>query len=284
MPDLTTDIFPSLTTGSTTRGPSPSIWKLCPWLELPPYGFNRDGITEFDDFGTATAALTNAALSKYKVVGTTGTGVLQATDDGGVISMATGGTANNESMLVYGQTTGGLGQIISSSVNSIWFETRVRFSQIASGGYFIGLVKPADAASGLMVNATNVIASSSVNCVGFNVANATPTKLDIVYTSNAAPTTYKAAAQTLVANTWYKLGIRFNSIKHSQPNIVQFFINGLRVLSTASVDGVAASASNFPDSIMLTPIWAAKTIDTTNVNVHVDWWRYAQIIEDSTYG
>lgn len=282
MPDLTVGVLGT----DTTRKPSDSIWKGCPWVELPPFGFNRSGITEWDDFGTATAALTNAALSRYKVVGTNGTAVLLATDDGGVIQCATGGTANNESMLAYGQTTGGLGQIINNTTNMIWFECRVRFSQIVSGGYFIGLSKPGDVASGFMVNATNVVASSSVNCVGFNVANATPTALDIVYTTNAAPTTYKAAAQTIASNTWYKLGIKYfgNNGGYGNNNMIHFYVNGVAKANTAGTIGVAANATNFPDAVMMTAMFGAKNIDTTNVKLDIDWWRYAQIIEDTTYG
>jgi hypothetical protein len=289
MPDLVTLPVGTQATGAigldTLRGASGNLWKNCPLLELiMPGGMGRSGILIGDDFTTATAALTNAALSQYKVVGTTGVAALVSTTDGGNIQLQPGASANQETYLTWGQTTGSIGQILSNTVNALWFECRVKINNIVDGGYFFGLAKPGDVASGFLVNSTTVLAST-VNAVGFNVANGTPANVDIVYTKAAAPTTYKANAVTATTSAFIKLGFRFNALNWGgQRNAIQFFVNGVEILSTAGVNGVAANATNFPSSVQLTPVFCAKNVTGTANTCNIDWWRCALIIEDPTQG
>lgn len=265
----------------TTRKPSASVWRGCPWKDLPPYGFGRSGVALYDDFTTATAALTNAALSNYKVVGTTGTAALVSTSDGGVMQLVPALTANNETYLVWGQALGSVGQILNATNNQLWFECRVLLGDVVNQGYFFGLAKPVDVASGFLVNATTRPVSTS-SCVGFNVNyNTTPTAVDIVYGKAAAFATYKAAAAT-AGTKWLKLGMRFGG--QGDGNKIRFFIDGTEISNTAGTQGVAANATNFPSSTQLTPVFCAKNGSGTAGTCNIDWWRLALIIEDTTQG
>ncbi len=277
MPDFAVGVLQA----DTLRGPSASVWKNCKWHEIPPYGFQRSGVALFDDFTTATAALTNAALSNYKVIGTTGTAALVSSSDGGLMQLAPGAVAAQEAYLTWGQGLGSVGQIIKNTTNEMWFECRVKLSNIVDGGYFFGLAKPGDVASGFLANTTTVLAST-VNAVGFNVSNSTPTKVDIVYTTAAAPTTYKAAAATAKTTAWLKLGMRYGGNYDNQ--LVRFYIDGTEVSNTAGTQGVACTATNFPNAVQMTPVFCAKNVSGTANTCLIDWWRMALIIEDATQG
>lgn len=274
MPELEVNLLQ----GDTFRSASGPVWKDCPLQAIRDR--YKSGLLEEDDFTTMTAAGTNAALSRYKVIGTTGTAVLLATNDGGAISILPGAGANQESYLTYGQGVGGMGEFLQNTPNKIWFEARVRIKELVNGGYFIGLAKPGDVASGFLANSTTQL-SGSVNAVGFNVSySGSPTALDIIYAAAAAQTTYKAAALALTANKWIKLGMRYDA---QIANMLRFFINGAEVANTAGTFGVSVTASNFPNTVMMTPVFMAKNGSGSANELDVDWWRYAQIIEDTTY-
>lgn len=266
----------------TTRKPSDAVWKGCVWKEIPPYGFNRSGVALFDDFTTATAALTNAAISNYKVVGTTGVAALTSASDGGLVQLQPGAVANQETYLVWGSALGSVGEILNATMNQMWFECRVKLNDIVNNGFFFGLARPADVASGFLVNTTTVLAST-VKAVGFNVANATPANIDIVYANAAAPTIYKANAKTATTSAFVKLGFRFGG--HADNNLIRFYVDGTEVANTAGTKGVGATATNFPNSTQLTPVFAAKNVGGAGGNAcSIDWWRMALIIEDATQG
>lgn len=276
------DQYVGVMQADTSRKASDAVWKMCPFLELMT-GFHS-GLAYYEDFTTVTAATTNGALSAYKILGTSGVGALLATVDGGVFELQPGtGGANSEAYAAYGQTTGGMGEILNATGNLIWFETRFRVANIVDGGYFLGLAKPGDVASGFLVNSTTVVASTA-HAVGLNVANGTPTAGDIVYANAAAPTKYVAAAVTLAANAWHKFGMRYEGNVGGGMNKIRFFLDGVEVANTAGTLGVAATATNFPSSVFLTPTFCAKTTDSTSNNLDIDWVRYAQLIDDSTYG
>jgi hypothetical protein len=268
----------------TTRKPSDSIWKGCPWLELLHGGVQRSGFAMWDDFGDSTAPVTNGTVGRYTVIGTTGAGALTATDDGGVIRLATGAGASQEAYLGYGGATGGPVAIRNAGPNMLWFEARVRLQTVLAGGYFVGLMRSSDIASGMLVNVTTVLAST-VKGFGFSIANATPTLFDAVFANGAAPTTFKAAAATMVVNTWVKLGMKYWGNIGPNVNAVQWFVNGVEVTNTAGTSfNQAVSAANFPSAQCLTPVFAAKSSGGTQTQMDVDWWRLAQIIEDPTFG
>lgn len=277
--------FQGVARTDSTRAPSVSIWKDCPWLEIE--SGQVSGVKFYDDFTTLTNTGANAQVPGWKITGANGTAAMLATDDGGVAQLATGTTQNNEAYAVYSNGVGGFGQIISASPNNMWYECRFRVQSITAGSYFIGVAKPSDVAAGFLADTTGALVSTA-NYVGARVIFATPSKLDIVYAKGAAATVYLTAAQTLVANTWYKFGFRFYGLYDggSVTNHTEFFINGARQANTAgTATNVAAGATNFPSSIFFTPALAAKNPnDTTNVKLDVDWVRFAMNIDDQTYG
>lgn len=263
----------------TSRKPSTSIWRGCPWKDIPPNGFGRSGVALFDDFTTMSVAGANASVSQYKVVGTTGTVALVSTTDGGLVQLKPAATADNEAYLVWGQALGSMGQILSNTNNQLWFECRVKLLDITNGAFFFGLAKPTDVASGFLTAATAGVLASTVNAVGFNLAGATPTKVDIVHAKGAAPTVLKAAVATATTSAFLKLGFRFGG--QGDGNKVRFFVDGTEIGTN-----VVSTAANFPSSIQLTPVFACHQMITAGTGnmCNIDWWRAALLIEDPTQG
>lgn len=276
--------FQGLLQSDTSRKPSDAVWTGCPWLEI--FSGQRSGCMLYEDFTTFTNTGANGQVPGWKILGTNGTAALLATDDGGVLEMATSTTQNNEAYAAYGQTTGGIGEILNATPNEFFFEARVRVaSTVLKSGIFVGLAKPGDIASGFLT-ASTAVPASTVNYVGFNLQ--ATTALQIAYAKAAAPTYYNTAAQTVVINTWYKLGIHYfgNHKAGQNNNTIRFYINGVEIGNTAGTSsGVTATATNFPSSVYLTPtLMAINPADTTNVKLDVDWVRALLIVEDATYG
>jgi hypothetical protein len=263
----------------TRRNPSDAIWNSCPWLEI----FAGDsavasGCQFFDDFLFEYNTGANAQVPGYKVVGTNGTAALLATDDGGVMQMATSTSAANESYLCFGSAVGSHAQFKKDTRNQMWFETRFRVQDITNAsGYFLGLTRPSDMASAFLTSTSFVRASADY--VGLANLAATPTKMDIVYNTASTETVYVAGATTLVVNTWVKFGWHY--FGSTQGNKVRFYINGQEVANTAGTLGVAVTAANFPNAVQMAAMFAAKEAGgSVATKLEVDWWRFAQTIDD----
>jgi len=259
----------------TRRRYSDRVWKGALITEM---NNEKRGIVVEDDFDTFYPT-----ASKYVISGTSATCVPIQTVPGGVVQLACTNSANGEAYLGGGIKLGAWGSIITGTPNALWWETRVKVSDITNGVYAFGLAKPSDVAAGMIAD-TTLVPATTVSAVGFRTLVATPSRLDIFYMDDAAATVYATGAATLVADTYVKLGIRFDGTYGGAANYVHFFVNGVEVATSAGVNGVLSSATNFPDSIPLTHFWAAKTNASAALTMSIDWHRGANLIDDSTYG
>lgn len=272
MPELSTRVMQP----DTRRNWSASVWQNCKLDAIRDNGF---GVINEDDFCSF-----QPTASRYNIVGSSATCVPILTVPGGVVNLACTNSQNGEAYLVDGIALGATTSIISLSTNQVWYETRVKVSDITNGAYFIGLARASDVAAGFMANSTEAMVSTA-KYVGFKTAQATPSYLDIVYGNAAAATVYATRAATLTTSAWVKLGIYFEGNAGTGKNRVHFYVDGTEIAQDTTGNlGVAASASNFPTSVPFAPCWGAKTNASAALTLSIDRYRFAGEIEDSTYG
>jgi hypothetical protein len=252
---------------SAQRGPSEGVWGGCPILDMiedPSVGYHF-----FDDF----LACNNLVSSNvgypqpgwYSYVDTSSSITQLVTEVGGVLRILLEAAANEECSMTTGLTAG-MGKVYSTAPKNLWFETRVRFGQITDQGCFIGLAEEACPANSLLADTTPVMTKDQI---GFTVAIATPSALNAAYGKAATPTIHKAGAQTLVAATWYKLGLFYDA----GDDLMMWFVDGTQV--GASLDVSATTA--FPDGEEVCPLFALKTITGAASSLDIDWVRFAQL-------
>jgi hypothetical protein len=274
MPELQVRVRQS----DTTRRSSAAVWSECPLDAIR----NRvaSGILVDDDFDTFYAT-----ANRYVISGTSATCAPVLAQAGGEVKLSCTNSANGEAYLGGAIKLGSFGQIISGSVDPLWFETRVKTDDITNGVVFCGLAKSTDVAAAMWAD-TTLVPATTVSAVGFRTLVATPSRLDCFYMDDAAAVVYATGAATLVAGTYVKLGIRFDgTVIGTKSNLVHFFVNGVEVAqATTNALGVAASATTFPDGIGLTPFWGTKTNASAAIGMTIDWYQAAMLINDSTFG
>lgn len=273
MPELQTNFLQP----DTNRNYSASVWKGC---KLDAFrdgiGPGNSAVIVEDDFDS-----TYPTASRYKLSGTSATIALDGTAVGGELKLACTGSANGEAYLANGIGVGSWSQILSASVDEVWWETRVKVSDITNGVYATGLSKPGDVAAAMLADTTLVFATT-VSALGFRTLVGTPSRLDVFYMDDATATVYVTGVATLVAGTYVKLGIRFGGT--ADGNLIRFYVNGTEVANTAGTMGVLATATNFPDSIPLTDFWACKSNASAALTMTIDRYRGVMRINDATYG
>jgi hypothetical protein len=239
----------------TGAGPSRGVWA--------DFGEEKDLYAEImDDFLVFIDQVSTEDHGGYRTyMDTNVTCVQQKTQQGGVIMLDTIDADNEEGAITLGDS-GILGAVVTTagSNKKLWFETRVKFSDITAQSAYVGLAGANSPADGLLADAGTTIASK--NLLGFNVLEASPSALNAVYDTASSLTTLKSAAQTMVAGTWYKLGIRYDG------TTIHYYVDGSIVAS------IAASADNVPDGVYLAPLWALKAHESDDKNLSIDWWRF----------
>lgn len=272
MPELQTGFMQA----DTGRNYSVANWvgcKLDAWRDG--IGPGNSAIIAEDDFDTFTAT-----ANRYNIVGTSATCVPILTEPGGVVNLACTNSQNGEAYLVGGIALGAVGSIISASTNGFWWETRFKVNDITNGAHFIGLARASDVAAGFMANSTEAMVTTA-KYIGFKTAQATPSKLDIIYADAAAATVYATAAATLVTTGYNKVGILFNP----GDNKCHFFVNGTEIgQDTTLAMGVAVTAANFPDSVPFHVAYGEKTNASAALTMSIDRYRVVNRINDATYG
>jgi len=242
-----------------TADPSPAIWSR----------LNGSVVGQFDHFVNLNKGATQSATD-WLVDESDDNATLILLDSvrGGVARLGLAADDNEE---VWMSSSGGQGApfMIDTGEPVLGFECRFRISSVVDDyiAIKIGLCEPkAVGADVHHVDDTGEI--SDADFVGFrNVhvnsgttgLNAT---LDAVYlTASGAVTDAVAGIQTMVANTWYKVGFLFDGTA-----TMSYFVDGVVNATTHSVE-----ASGFPDGEEMAMVIAAKSGDGTAVTFDVDW-------------
>jgi len=255
--------------GETDNGPSPSIWGNCPVADMivdPSVGYHM--YEEFMLFLEDTGG--------WLVAGTNDTCTCLATEVGGVIQVGATGADNDEGYLTSGNNEAGCVKIYTTTPKEMWFEARVRINSITDVGTFVGMSEEGLAAADTLANDTAALASKDF--VGFHADTAAPATLDCVYRlAGATGIIPKAAAATLVATTWYKLGFWFDE------KYLRYYIDGVEEPLTAAVTGVdvnrglkVSAATDFPDGEELAVLIGVHDGEGAAKNIDIDWVRVAQ--------
>lgn len=251
--------------------PSPSVWGDCPTTELPGQGlgqfFNQDFLGDYP---------TEPGFAVDADAGTTYTVAASATYGPHVEAVLNSNTDNNAVAL----RSAALGRLVRSSNQRLWAEIRVAVGALGDSAFAFGLTPTANATRDVIAdNPSNSAqaALTSATFIGFvsvqassalaklNVVNRKLTGTEVsvatdVTNSTAIPSTSRS---NLVANTFVKLGIRYDGQK-----TLHFYVNGIRV-ARYEVDSTVDQASH------LAIVYGQKTGAATQIINYIDFIRGA---------
>jgi hypothetical protein len=206
--------------------------------------------------GTPANGVVEGGIYAYYAAGSL---ALLATEASGVARL-TLAADNNNVTLTTGRNVAGLGKVVRNSNLPFAFEARVRVGTITDDqvNWFVGLMEEGRAIA-------------DVDYAGFRVLVGDGNGLDAVHrTSGGAEVEVQSVAQTLVANTWYNLGFRFNG-----GSVCQWYINNAQV--GANVDPTLAT---FPSGEELAAVVALKDKGNNAGTLDVDFIRAIYAVSD----
>lgn len=251
-----------------TTGPSAAIWADCPWLQI--LEDPNNGRIFFDDFlsppvGTAAGTVLQQGYAIYVDAGGAAQGI--ATEVCGEFRITTDNTQHDEGSITTGGNVSGMGVIASTGGKDLWFEARVRVNTTTEQAFFVGLAEQGCAVVDTLADGTGAFANKDF--VGFHILQADSDGLDAVHQIlGGARTVVADAAQVVVGDTWYKVGLKYDV----SAGTLAYYIDGLIVGTVADV-----SAVTFPDGEELALLFAMKTPSAAIRYAGLDWWRFAQL-------
>jgi len=167
--------------------------------------------------------------------------------------------------------------------NDLAFEAYIRVSSVAGGnsfGWYAGLATGGAAGAGitdLLLTAAGAVCATN-SFVGFQKLFGESTALDGMYQMSGetkvdgAENTDLDTIQTLVASTWYKLGLRYTA----SPKKLEWFVDGD---SVASISGTTLDAAEFPNDQYMQPTFGLKDEGgDTACALDIDWFACAQLV------
>ena len=266
---------------------SDSLWGDCPINALRD-GTQRGYIFE-DDF-----------LSFNKTPATTegnwaaGGGYAQFSSSGGTITAGTG--QGGEAVLTEATDDEGVSFRtlstpfkISRSTLNFWFECRIKTSTIADTKHniIVGLMQDVALTATMPITAAGAIADT--NIVGFRRTEAASggALLDTFYKADGVTAvTVQAGAVTLAADTYVKLGIKFDAGTTPFNSgvgdgygkyLLSFYANGVLLGTQKQIP--SAAGTDFPNDVGLGLVIATlNATGTTPGTTTIDKWRAAQLL------
>lgn len=226
-----------------SRGQSGLLWKDCPGGDLA-LDLNRGYlfIDDFKDLPTGKYTATQA---------TAGTFALSDEEGGVALADCNSTTATQGINVQLGSTVGEFAA--TQSAGKMWFEARVKASDIATGPEFF---------CGLSAIDTSVLASSansSTDHIGFE--SVTDDNVLLFHTENGGSRTSSTATiHTLVDGEYVKLGFRVTN-----QSKIEVYVNG------AKVDTLTSNVC----TALMVPTLVCQSGGTTDPIVGIDWWSVA---------
>lgn len=270
----------------SNRGLSAPLWRDCRRVGSEGLFYNEDTFF-YDDFkmlgkvapatGGATAGFlaTEAGAYQYYVDTGTAAGSIAgvAADRDGTMKLLNAAQDNHE---IWVQAGGGsnLGIIANSGANMqrLWFEARFKVGQIGNNyNAFVGLGEESLAAADTVTDAG---ALADKDLLGFWVLEAAGATLNFGFRkAGQAVQTTIAGIQTLVADTWYKLGFYYNPLAPADKKI-KVYVNGVE--KSTYVTAALIAAATFPLDQGMSPLMGVKNGSAAAHNVSADWWAFSQ--------
>ena len=252
--------------------PSGAIWQNMPMDDIIIHGRGRHYFNDFDvyapTFATATA---QCGMITYQDTGVTVKPI--ATDFNGVLEIAGADADNDEGSIQFGVTTAVYAKIASTAGKKLAFEMRVKNNSAAltDSAFFVGLAEEGTAIADILVNDTGVL-KTTADFIGFRTLCASPSELDTIYQkASQTPVEPDDNITTLVAGTWYKLGLLFDPSNAAKA--IRYFVDGVEV---ASVAASALDDATFPDGEEMAMLVALKAGEAVEKKLHIDWVKFAQ--------
>ena len=272
-----------LGTSDNGYAPSATIWKDIKITDLQRQGNGNNGFFQrinFANFRTSTNV--NAAEAYWcnglKAFGSNGGAIAAIDAQGGGITISSDG--DNEGVSIGSMV---FPFQISRSHKKLAFEARVKTSTIADTkhGWFLGLVgKTAITTTDSVLTATEPIAAAGTiadtNIVGFHRLEGDGDYVDTIYKADGVTqVTVQSDAQVLVADTWIKLGFRYEPVGPAGQYYIRFFANGLPLSTAYQV--ASAAGTDFPNDVRLGFLFALlNATGTTPGTSSIQWAQIAQ--------
>ena len=256
---------------AANRLPSPAIWEDCPVLDLLLNGV--DGFYCWEDFILGPDVAANKAAhiqGQVSVFTDANSAIIKLLTDEpvGALKVYPGTTDQEDCTIGLGGITGACYLFSQTNAKAFWLEARLKKSATTTDklGLFFGMIEEGCfAADGVLVDDTADMATKDL--VGFHQVNGDTTTIDTIHdTATGSLTQVKDAAVTIVADTYVKLGMKFNPTTL----VLTFYKDGVPLADT-----VLASDTNFPDGQEMSPIIGVKSMDATPTFLVVDWIRAA---------
>ena len=189
---------------------------------------------------------------------------------GGVVQLATGAGAENETYLQLGGAASVTNApfIIAGAAGAatnqpLYFGIRVKALEHVAEGVFVGLAGEGASAQNFLTDATGVIADDDF--IGFNILSATPAAWNITW-RNAGQAVQAVVGAAVNADDWHTFEFYYDGA-----TTVTFWADG-----TASATVATTTAATFPFYEEMSPILAIKTTAAFLKRVQVDWLRVIQ--------
>jgi len=193
--------------------------------------------------------------------GTDAVAALQIDQVGGVVRLATVSTDNEEICLISGGNVAGF--FTPTVGKEFFFEARVAYGQITAHSSFVGLCEEATGAANMTLDAGTM---GDLDYIGFQVLEADVDQIEPVYhTASGTAVVVKADAQTIVADTYYKLGI------WGDGSAIHWLINGVEIASADVAHPVTYGTTGVPDGQELAATVSLKAHTTAAKYVDVDF-------------
>lgn len=247
----------------SVRTPSPALWK-----HLGPDEILLDGraFYYFNDFNAMPIEAEDATIDISDDGAGTPTFAVVKTELGGVVKLAVDAQDNTEA---FWTTLVPLCNINTGN-GEMAFEACFQVSGIADNacGLAIGLVDSISAgATVLQQENTSEIVEAAVDFIGFSTLQSAGSTLRGVHKDGGTATTaLVAAAATLEATTWTKVGLYFDGASK-----IDYYVGNTKVGS------VEYDATNFPEDIDMFAVLGVKTGSDASFFAWLDWVKCVQM-------
>ena len=247
--------------------PSPIIWADCPVIAMlkdPAKGFHV-----FEDFLSPEAGATTVAGHRFYSYLDTGSTLVLADDEKGALEFGSDATDNDRTTIITGNNTTGCITPANNSKKKWWFEARFKVNTITTDdiSLFIGLTEEGQAADTKpLADGTGVV--NDIDHVGFRIAADDGAALDFVWNLSGQTAQETASVQTVVADTYYRVGMKYEP----NDNKVHVYVDGVENKNAAFLMSHASAPADCL-AVCLTLQVQGGAANTDKMTV--DWVRFA---------
>lgn len=263
--------------GESLRLLTPDLWWDLPdWPQMVMFDKYRFHFNDFDQQGDLATTVQNNGLITVQDTGVT-INPAQDTDIGELDWAGMDATQDEGNLSV-------VSPLVTFAIGrKLWFECRVKKVDITDDtAMFVGLAWDAGGGSpvpaGFLVDTSGALIGSTngMSLIGFHVDIAAAATVDFVFgAEGVAPVVSEAGVKTMVADTYTKLGFKYDPGKYDATGRFSLWIDETLV-ATREVTQALIAGSTFPTDELLTPTMCLKIVGTADTGGAIDWWAVCQ--------